>query len=434
MSFSLSRGVWLRHCRLVAAAFVIAICASLAQAQPLPTPSLPLPLINQSQSADWVFAYKFNAANFPTNPTTHCIFGGSPQSDKSSLYYAATWSGSASLAAGSGLIGTDLTDPIGATFNEIYSGSLNFVVWNDQFDAHPALPSCRKDCPGPWGHSKGVLAWDDTGRGLVLQVSTPSWPGAGSAAKPRTGEGNTLGCISKNNIKFAQHFFALRLTPVDTAAVLDALANASIATDVSNPQLAKLGGPTEILDRAARLGHLSKSTQATDVILSSGVRLISKPSKLHVPSWQFLSARLGGAPLRTATWWAAPRLPTTEEGRKIMCWRDDLGRPGRVEVALTGIWQGAIIGLGGAQSHAKIGVSLDPTRPYTIFGDLNQQGRLTGKCASSQNGRGGLFFIVENLQLHASVSHLLAGATAGLTLPVPKQKSGATKRSRPVRG
>lgn len=415
----------------------LAFQPSSLQAQPLvPTAPPPVPLIDQTHPAVWVFAYKFNAANFPTPPVTHCLFGGSPHapsSDKSSLYYAATWSGLGTLASGSGLIGTELTDPLGATFSEIYNGNWSYVVWNDQFDAHPSLPSCQKDCPGPWGHSKGILAWDDAGNGLVLQVSTPSWPGSGSVAQPRAGKGNTLGCNTKNNIVFAQHFFALRLTPADTAAVLDALANASVATDPNNPQIARVGGPPELSARAMRLGHLSRSSDPTDVMLSSGIRLISKPSNLHVPPWQFLSARLQAVPLRAATWWASPRLPTTNPGRLITCWRDDLGTPGRVEVALTGQWQAKAIGLAGSQNHAKIGVSLDPSHPYTIFGDLNQQGRLTGNCASSQNGRGGLFFILSDPTLYASVNQLIAGKTASTAVPgtVPKKpKTASVDRSR----
>src|SRR5947199_2640123 len=35
-------------------------------------------------------------------------------------------------------------------------------------------------CSSPWGHSKGVLAWNDAGEGFVMQVSTPSWPASGS--------------------------------------------------------------------------------------------------------------------------------------------------------------------------------------------------------------------------------------------------------------
>ena len=40
-----------------------------------------------------------------------------------------------------------------------------------------------------------MLAWDDSGKGFVMQVSTPSWPGSGSEKRPRKNDGNTLGCV-----------------------------------------------------------------------------------------------------------------------------------------------------------------------------------------------------------------------------------------------
>lgn len=43
---------------------------------------------------------------------------------------------------------------------------------------------------------------------------------------------------------------------------------------------------------------------------------------------------------------------------------------------------------------------------------LNQQGVLSGNCASSQNGRGGLFFAVRDADLPASVAALIAGRSA----------------------
>jgi hypothetical protein len=62
-------------------------------------------------------------------------------------------------------------------------------------------------------------------------------------------------------------------------------------------------------------------------------------------------------------------------------------------------------------NHAKLGVSSD-SGDYIIFGDMNQQGALSGKCGSSQNGRGGLFFVLRNSGLANSVRNLLAGGTA----------------------
>lgn len=378
-------------------------------------------MVDQAHRAKWVFAYKFNAASYPTTATlTSCLFGGTPETYVSSQRYVVADFAHSSLRDGPGLIGTSTFDPVGATFAQIYASGLNFVVWNDQFYRHPPITGCGDSCGGPWGHSKGVIAWDDRGRGVVLQVTTPSWPGSGTVAAPRQNDGNTLGCIDDNDVKSAQHFFAVRLTPTDTAYVLDALANASVVTDTANPQLARTGGPIEIQQRVQALGKKSTSSDVLDVMLSSGVRLISKPSRLHVPPWQMLSARLGGVPLRAATWWASPRIPTTVAGQTIICWRSDLGAPGAVEIATTGHWGDKTIGLkGGPQpdsNHAKIGVSIDGIHHYSIFADLNQQGRLTARCDSSQNGRGGLFFIVDDPALHAAVSELIRGETGSLTV------------------
>jgi hypothetical protein len=46
---------------------------------------------------------------------------------------------------------------------------------------------------------------------------------------------------------------------------------------------------------------------------------------------------------------------------------------------------------------------------------MNQQGAISGNakaCASSQNGRGGLFFVVSDDNLAAQVTSLLHGKTA----------------------
>ena len=410
--------------KIKATAAVAALCVSSAAA----AAAAPSPMVDQAHRAEWVFAFKLNARTFPTTGTlSSCLFGGVPQSYISSQHYAFASKTDPTLRDGPGLLGTSPVDPVGATFAKIYATGLNFVVWNDQFYRHPPIAGCSESCGGPWGHSKGLLAWDDQGRGVVIQVTTPSWPGSGTAAAPRANDGNTLGCVLDDDVKASQHFFALRLTPTDTAAVLDALTNASVVTDVTNPQLAKLGGPLALQQRAQLLGHKSKNTQILDVVLSSGVRLISKPSALNVPPWQMLSARLGGISLRAATWWASPRIPSTVTGQAIVCWRQDLGAPGAVDIATSGAWAGRPIGLqGGPQpdaNHAKVGVSTDGTHQYAIFADLNQQGRLSAHCDSSQNGRGGLFFVVDSPALHASLTALIAGETASTEVPT----TGVTK-------
>ena len=146
------------------------------------------------------------------------------------------------------------TDPLGATFDEVYNGSFHYVVWNDQFYDDPKIAGCTEECGAPWGHSKGMLAWDDAGDGLVIQVSTPSWPAAGSKNFPRKTDGNTLGCVKDNDIEVSQHFFSLKLTKSDVVKVLGALQNASVVTDPKNPQIVNNGGPADVQALVANLG------------------------------------------------------------------------------------------------------------------------------------------------------------------------------------
>jgi hypothetical protein len=258
----------------------------------------------------------------------------------------------------------------------------------------------------------------------VLQVSTPDWPASGSAKQPRKTDGNTLGCIAHDNdVMVSQHFFSLRLSKSDVATVLKALANASVVTDPANQQIVNNGGPADIQALVTALGKDSSSKTPTEDRLSSGVVLISKPSNLNVPPWQMVSAMLGAEPLRAATWWTTPKIPTTTAKTPIpKCWDPSLGKPGPVEIALTGRWkdqtagQSLTLGLEGMPepegNHAKIGVSTG-THSYAIFGDMNQQGSLSGpNCTSSQNGRGGLFYVVEDAPLHDSLQDLIKGTKA----------------------
>jgi Deoxyribonuclease II len=369
----------------------------------------PTPLLAPNHQVDWWFVFKFNAATFPDcsgGATRQCVFGGTvqPYSHYGQQFVYAS-SEQAQLQKGTGCLGGNVQDPLGATVNQIYNGNFHYVIWNDQFYDAPEIQGCTKSCGAPWGHSKGMIAWDDSGAGVVLQVTTPSWPAAGSKTNPRQNDGNTLGCVLDDNVEVSQHFFALRLSKDDVISVLGALANASVVTDLTNVQIASSGGPPEVQSAVRLLGEKSSSTKVIDVTLSTQVRLIGKPSALHVPPWQLVSSYLDGAALRTATWWAPPRIPTTTAATQVLCWDKSLPHvAGPVEIATTGQWTGTVFGLKGGptpnNNHAKVGVTIDQDPGYAIFGDLNQQGDLSGdKCGSSQNGRGGLFFIVQNADL-----------------------------------
>ena len=169
------------------------------------------------------------------------------------------------------------------------------------------------------------------------------------------------------------------------------------------------------------LGRLSSSTAVFDTTLSSGVRLISKPSALHVPPWQMVSAVLGapaaasGPPLRTANWWATPAIPSTSSAGDPGCWGLPQ-HPGPVAIATNGVWSGRPIGLWGGHApngnHAKIGVSLGGAPYYAIFGDLNQQGSLSPAAKAVYE------------QPERTRRPLLRGKQP----PAPRQRRGADRR------
>ncbi|HKF45780.1 MAG TPA: deoxyribonuclease II family protein [Terracidiphilus sp.] len=380
----------------------------------------PYPMLAKGHPVDWWFVFKLNVSKFPScgGGTVQCAFGGSTQSYTPGLQYAYASSEVDTLQpGGKDCLGDGTNDPVGATFDQVYNGNFHYLIWNDQFYGDPGgSVSCGgQGCDAPWGHSKGMVAWNDAGEGMVMQVSTPSWPAAGSAAHARK-DGNTLGCVTDDDVKVSQHFFSLRLSHDDLMMVLDGLANASVVTDPKNVQIVSNGGPSDVQAKVNALGVKSSNAQATEAVLSSGVELISKPSALHVAPWQMVSSLLGGVPLRTATWWASPTIPSTTGGAPE-CWDNSLKTPpGAVEIATSGTWNSTTFSLKGGISpdanHAKLGVSTSASDPFVIFGDENQQGALKGNCGSSQNGRGGTFYVMTEPNLAKSVTGLIAGDTA----------------------
>jgi hypothetical protein len=272
-----------------------------------------------------------------------------------------------------------------------------------------------------------MVAWGPNGDGVVMQVTTPSWPASGSEAHPRESDGNTLGCVRDDNVLVSQHFFALRLSHGDMVLMMKALANASVVTDTDNPQIVNNGGPSDVQGIVQTLGQKSSSTTVTKGVLSTRVTLISKPSALQVPPWQMVSAVLGGASLRTATWWESHNpIPSTTASTPVECWEASLGKPGPVEIATTGTWQGKTIGLKGGlgkdYNHAKIGVVTDAASNTVVFGDMNQEGSLSTNRSVSQNGRGGLFFVLDDAALHAGLVSLLKVASAPGEPPVSRMR------------
>ncbi len=363
--------------RLAAACAFILVAALPGYAEA----AAPAPLLQKDHPVDWWFVFKFNSSSFPG-----C---GGGANEKLSCQFDA-----------------DAKHRVGGF-------SQQFVYASNEE---------HSNCGSPWGHSKGMLAWNDGGEGLILQVTTPSWPESASKDFPRTGDANTLGCVADNNVKLSQHFFSVRLSKDDLVKVLKALQNSSAVTDPQQQQVVHSGGPADVQQLVSSLGVKSQSKSFSRDKLSTGVELISKPSGLHVPPWQMVSAVLDAVPLRAATFWASPYIPTTTRSTKIACWDASLGKSGPVQIATTGHWDEKEIGLIGGSNHAKIGVSTSGNHHYAIFGDENQQGALSGNCASSQNGRGGLFFVIDDLVLSEGIADLIDGDTASTKIPKPVPK------------
>lgn len=410
--------------RIFARALIVAI--SLGVACLSYAADAPKPLLEKGKVVDWWFAFKFNTKAFPScdaGAKRVCPFGGEVQdySRGFSQQYAVATQGKA-LKKGNFCLGDTVKDPLGATFDQVFNGSAFYVIWNDQFYNDPDIPGCKGKtfCDAPWAHSKGMLTWNEDGDGFVLQVTTPNWPGAGSKKFERSRNGNTLGCITnddvpQNNVWVSQHFFALKLNKADVLLVLDALQNAGVVTDHDDnsehrEQIVNNGGPSDIQDKVNELGLLSKSKTATKVELSTGVQLISKPAAMNVPPWQMVSALLGGVSLRVATWYSQSKIPDTEGNTKPECWDDSLGAPGPVKNITTGSFAGKTFGLAGGPSpdrnHAKIGVAASGN--LVIFGDMNQEGTLDGpKCKVKQNARGGLFYVVRDGEVAKSLRSMM---------------------------
>ena len=175
---------------------IFTICLAIAPLHWAPgqAADAPTPLLKQGQPVNWLFVFKFNSALFPEcggGYTRTCSFGGDIQNYEhfgQQFVYAS--SDNPSLQKGNGCAGDSVSDPLGATFDQVDNSSYNYLIWNDQFYDDPKIQDCDRSCSGPWGHSKGMLAWNDEGEGFVLQVTTPSWPAAGSKDHQRQTDGN----------------------------------------------------------------------------------------------------------------------------------------------------------------------------------------------------------------------------------------------------
>jgi hypothetical protein len=146
-------------CRRGAASFACAIASIfLAFAAAPAWADGPTPLLAAGHPVQWWFVFKLNAgagkgkfAACGTQAPRSCPFGGDVQPYTSfSQQYVYASNENSQLQQGSGCVGTTETDPLGATFDEIYSGNYHYVIWNDQFYQDPEIAGCSGDsCSAP---------------------------------------------------------------------------------------------------------------------------------------------------------------------------------------------------------------------------------------------------------------------------------------------
>ncbi len=127
-----------------------------------------------------------------------------------------------------------------------------------------------------------------------------------------------------------------------------------------------------------------------------------KGSEDHFIPWSYVTAKLN-AGLRVLSWYSHPYTPP-------LCQGDTSGAascayPGFNTIQIVNGLQlpdGSYSWCGhGAASnsgnHAKIGIGINSN--WVVFGDMNMQGTINSYCDSSQMGRGGGFYAIQNQTL-----------------------------------
>jgi len=92
---------------------------------------VPVALIKSGQPVDWWFVFKFNAGSFPEcgGFQRTCMFGGTVQPYTTfGQQFAFGSTAGGTLRQGGGRAGNATTDPLGATFDQVYNGKFCYVL------------------------------------------------------------------------------------------------------------------------------------------------------------------------------------------------------------------------------------------------------------------------------------------------------------------
>src|SRR5262249_42952155 len=118
--------------------------------------SKPSPLLDDGQPVDWWFVFKSDAESFSgcggTAQRARLVGGTVQQYKNFGQQFAFASSQDGTLKQRGGCVGDSTSDPLGATFNQVYKGKLFYLIWNDQFYSDPIASEST-----PAGHSKGMF-------------------------------------------------------------------------------------------------------------------------------------------------------------------------------------------------------------------------------------------------------------------------------------
>lgn len=260
-----------------------------------------------------------------------------------------------------------------------------------------------------------------------------------------------------NNARFAQSFFGSTLSASTMLDMAPALARARLCgagtntckngtaghiVDFNCASEHTRGSDWSILDTAFS-GTSTKEDSTSLSVTTAGAKptaleLVVKAEQNEVPPWLHVAHTLG-ADLAVASWvegsYGSGSICAGDDysgATNQMCLADDAlalaldpstgGASQSVENALAATFtingtrrSWALWGdlTSDTASHAKYAVESSAVEPgassagYVVSGDMNQQGfPCSTSCSGSQNGRGGLFFGVQDAELQASVQDL----------------------------
>ena len=313
-------------------------------------------------------------------------------------------------------------NPVTQTLNQRPGN--DYAIWNDQM-SKSAIPGTYKDCSSPRAHSKGAMIVGKSGRGVILNASTPDFPDPDS---------NVLGCSEDDNTEVTQHFFAASL-PIDAMYKWKkAMVNAELCqvNDVDD------GGVDLNPDIDASKTNTSVEVQTTN---GEPLTIIVKGAKQDGVPWDLVATETN-ADLDVLSWYANPEYYPVCKNQLTPCltgwqtdWQEsgsidkiashsinvvtslDFGKYCEADISTCGTEKQFCCGLGGSakyKNHAKMAAatvsdeSENDDNSVVVFGSMNMQGNpdTTTPCSSSQMGRGGDFYTLKNKDLHESMQDL----------------------------